>query len=53
MSGQKLNVPVVNVLWQIVASKRFDPSAQETREVLNCPSILSICVPVYRGPMSS
>ena len=31
ISGQKLNVPVVNVLWQIVASKRFDPRAQETK----------------------
>ena len=31
ISGQKLNVPVVNVLWQIVASKRFDPGAQETK----------------------
>ena len=35
ISGQKLNVPVVNVLWQIVASKRFDPHAQETREMLD------------------
>ena len=24
MSGQNLNVAVVNVLWQMVASKRFD-----------------------------
>ena len=35
ISAQKLNVPVVNVLWQIVASKRFDPHAQETREMLD------------------
>ena len=32
------NIFVINVLWQIVASKRFDPRAQETRKVLNISS---------------
>ena len=35
ISGQNLNVAVVNVLWQMVASKRFDPGARETVEILD------------------
>jgi hypothetical protein len=27
------NVPVINVLWHIIASKRFDPKAEETKEM--------------------
>ena len=28
------NIPIINVLWQIVASKRFDPDAQDTKEMM-------------------
>ena len=28
------NVAIVNVLWQIVASKRFDPDAEETKDYM-------------------
>jgi len=29
------NVAIVNVLWQIVASKRFDPNAAETKRMMS------------------
>jgi cytochrome P450 len=33
--GTNFNVPVINILWQIVASKRFDPKAEETKEMMH------------------
>ena len=29
------NTAIINVLWQIVASKRFDPDAQDTLEMMD------------------
>ena len=29
------NTAIINVLWQIVASKRFDPNASDTREMMD------------------
>ena len=28
------NVAIINVLWQIVASKRFDPNAEDTKRMM-------------------
>eukprot|EP00095_Tigriopus_kingsejongensis_P011335 snap_masked-scaffold1422_size42147-processed-gene-0.1 protein:Tk11335 transcript:snap_masked-scaffold1422_size42147-processed-gene-0.1-mRNA-1 annotation:"cytochrome p450 2aa2" len=32
--GTTFNAPVVNVLWQVVASTRFDPNAQKTKDMM-------------------
>ncbi len=30
------NTSIINVLWQIVASTRFDPDSPKTKEVMDC-----------------
>lgn len=31
----KFNVPIINILWQIVASKRYDPDLPDTQRMMN------------------
>ena len=34
------NFPIINILWKIVASKRYDPSLSETREMMKGVGVL-------------
>ena len=37
------NAAIINVLWHIVASKRYDPDAEDTKEPQKIFGVVSVC----------